>query len=97
MIRGALLLAVMLTLGGCETIDATAVVDRPPLDLTLTRRCAPPVAIPKRDLSEHDVAKLWGTDRGSLADCARRFKATVGIVGKRDAAVTGRAPLPLAP
>ncbi len=60
-----------------------------PLDLTLTRQCDAPSAIPPRDLSERDVAKLWGSDRLALKDCARRHAATVSIIEHRDASLSG--------
>lgn len=93
MIRAALLAAALIvivaTLGGCTTMVAAPPRDLAPLDLTLTRRCDAPVTVPDRDLTEKEVAGLWGRDRLALTDCGRRLAATVRIYEARDRRLAG--------
>lgn len=89
MIRAALLTAALaLTLGGC-TLVAAPPRDLAPLDLSLTNRCPRPEALPDRDLTEREVATLWGRDRLALTDCGRRFAAAVRIYQDRDRRLAG--------
>lgn len=46
----------------------------------LTEPCREPVAIPDRDLSTPDAARLWGADRAALGDCRRRHGALAASV-----------------
>jgi hypothetical protein len=83
-----LALALAAVLGGCQLVAAPP-RDLQPLDLTLTRRCPDPSAIPQRDLTEREVATLWGRDRLALTDCGRRFAATVKTYENRDRRLSG--------
>ena len=42
------------------------------------RRCASPVPIPVRDLTEEETARLWGRDRAELKACEARRRAAAG-------------------
>lgn len=75
-------------LAGCTSV-AVPPRDLAPLDLTLTRPCAAPAKIPGRNLTEREVATLWGRDRIALRDCARRFDATVRVYQERDRRLGG--------
>ena len=88
MIRGSIAAIVAALLGGCTTV-VVAPPDLAPLDLSLTRPCDGPSPIPPRDLTEREVAGLWGRDRISLRDCARRFDATVRVYQERDRLLAG--------
>lgn len=83
MIRTSAALVIASLVGGCTAV-AVAPRDLAPLDASLTRRCPAPVAPPDRDLTEREVAALWGRDRLALTDCGRRFAATVRIYQDRD-------------
>jgi hypothetical protein len=89
MIRTLLSLAAAVLSAGC-TMVAAPPKDLTPLDLALTRRCEDPATVPSRDLTEHEVAALWGRDRLALRDCGRRFAATVKIIEDRDRRLLGR-------
>jgi hypothetical protein len=55
-----------------------SVVDKPMLakiPASLKQACAGVVSIPDRDLTEADVARLWGKDRKALGECVRRHGA----------------------
>jgi hypothetical protein len=43
--------------------------------LSLKQACAGVVRIPDRDLTEADVARLWGADRRALGACVRKHAA----------------------
>lgn len=82
------MLALAMSLAGCSDRHPLRQGDTDaPLDLTLTRPCAAPASIPDRDLSEREVARLWGADRIGLADCRRRQAAAIAIIERRDAAL----------
>mgnify|MGYP001765397724 CR=1 FL=1 len=76
------------SLAGCTSV-AVPPRNLAPLDLTLTRPCSAPAKIPGRDLTEREVATLWGGDRLALKDCARRFDATVRVYQERDRRLSG--------
>jgi hypothetical protein len=84
-----IILSVVLASLLASCTEATVRPSLPPLDLTLTRACDTPVAVPDRDLSGRDVASLWGRDRLALRDCGRRHAATVAVYERRDAALGG--------
>lgn len=42
------------------------------------RKCADPVSLPDRNLSEAEATSLWGRDRTSLRICETRRAAAVG-------------------
>lgn len=65
----------LLFLAGCQTLSTKSVVEKPMLariPQSLKQACAGVVAIPDRDLTEPEVARLWGKDRAALGECARR-------------------------
>lgn len=88
MIRVSVVLATATLLAGCTTV-AVAPRDLAPLDLSLTRRCPDPVAVPGRDLTEREAVALWGTDRLALRDCGRRFAAAIKVYQDRDRRLAG--------
>lgn len=73
----ALLVCSLIALTGCATIDRHSVL--PPVTAhippSLKQACPGVVAIPERDLTEADVARLWSADRRALAICARRHSS----------------------
>ena len=88
MIRISIALTAAAFLGGCTAV-AVAPRDLAPLDLSLTRPCEAPAKIPDRALGEREVVALWGRDRISLRDCARRLDATVRVYQERDRRLGG--------
>lgn len=63
---------------GCQHFSIRSVSDKPMLariPQSLKQACAGVVSIPDRDLSEADVARLWGADRKALGVCVRRHAA----------------------
>lgn len=42
---------------------------------SLKQACAGVVSIPDRDLTEAEVARLWGKDRAALGVCVKRHGA----------------------
>ena len=75
-------------LAGCTSVVVPP-RDLAPLDLSLTRPCDAPTKIPSRDLTEREVATLWGRDRLALRDCGRRLDATVRVYQDRDRRLSG--------
>ncbi|WP_245518719.1 MULTISPECIES: hypothetical protein [unclassified Mesorhizobium] len=71
-----LLLCGALALSGCMT-DRHSVL--PPVTAkipqSLKQACSGVVAIPERDLTEGEIARLWAKDRTSLLICSRRHGA----------------------
>jgi len=53
---------------------------RPELPASSRQPCARPVAIPDRDITQGEVASLWGRDRASLETCETRRAAVVAAV-----------------
>ncbi len=45
------------------------------IPLSLKQACAGVVNIPDRDLTEADVARLWGKDRAALGACVKKHAA----------------------
>lgn len=52
---------------------------------SLKQACAGVVDIPDRDLTEAEVARLWGKDRASLGACARRHAAASAAISALEA------------
>lgn len=70
--RSLILLALPLFLGACQSTSTRSVSVIAPIAKipdTLLGECKDPVEIPERNLKSTEVAKLWGQDRQSLADC----------------------------
>lgn len=61
-------------------------------DAKLVAACLGPVRLPKGELSQRTVERLWITDRKSLIECGRRQKALRDFYAERDAAVRGALP-----
>lgn len=45
------------------------------IPLSLKQACAGVVNLPDRDLTEAEVARLWGKDRAALGACVRKHGA----------------------
>lgn len=54
--------------------------ERPVLPETARQTCDNPAGLPDRDLTEREVASLWGRDRSALLACEQRRKAAVDAV-----------------
>ncbi|TIN83088.1 MAG: dehydrogenase [Mesorhizobium sp.] len=78
---GLLCLAVQ----GCVS---TRYISVPPVlaepDAKLVAACLGPVRLPKGELSQRTVERLWITDRTSLIECGRRQKALREFYQERD-------------
>lgn len=76
MIRPILLCAA-LAVSGCSLTDRHSVL--PPttakIPQSLRQACAGVIAIPERDLTVAEIARLWGHDRQALLTCMRRHVA----------------------
>jgi hypothetical protein len=64
---------------------------RPAVPAEAQRRCAEPVALPGRRLTEREVTSLWGRDRSALRTCEERRAAAVGAAVSLGAMETGGA------
>lgn len=49
-------------------------VEVPPPPPALVGACAEPARLPVRALTQAEVERLWGADRGRLRDCAGRHR-----------------------
>lgn len=82
--RLALLAAFALYLPACSaSIDRSiepAVPERPKVDEALKRPAPRPAAIPDRDLTGEEVARLWFADRRALGICRIRHGGLVDAV-----------------
>lgn len=78
---------------GPSVVAETAALDRQLVTSTPSqenkRPCAPPVAIPNRDLNEGETERLWYGDRIELVICARRHQAVLKFYADRDARIAG--------
>jgi hypothetical protein len=52
--------------------------------------CLGPVRLPKGQLTQRDVERLWISDRRALIECGGRLKALRDFYADRDAALRGR-------
>ena len=70
-------------LGACS---GSTPVEVPPPPAALVAPCAEPTRLPVRALTQAEVERLWGGDRGRLRDCAARHDALVawadGVAGR---------------
>lgn len=80
---------------GCVSTQSIKVSTPPPTlaepDRVLIKACLGPVRLPKGELKQGDVERLWISDRKALIDCARRSKALRDFYAERDAAIRGGA------
>ncbi|WP_172352671.1 dehydrogenase [Mesorhizobium sp. NZP2298] len=80
---------------GCVSTRSINVAPPPPQlsepDRALVKACLGPVRLPKGELKQGDVERLWISDRKALIDCARRSKALRDFYAERDAAIRGKA------
>ncbi|MGO4735965.1 hypothetical protein AB4099_05440 [Bosea sp. 2KB_26] len=53
---------------------------RPVLPASARQRCADPVAIPDRDITQAELVPLWNRDRSNLVACEPRRAAAVAAV-----------------
>ncbi|TPL36914.1 anaerobic dehydrogenase [Mesorhizobium sp. B2-4-8] len=51
--------------------------------------CLSPVRLPKGELKQKDVERLWISDRRALLECGRRSKALRDFYHDRDASLRG--------
>ncbi|MFC3326190.1 dehydrogenase [Mesorhizobium cantuariense] len=83
-----------LTAAGCVSIPSDRFIATPPVlsdpDRSLLIACLGPVRLPKGELKQTDVERLWISDRKSLIECGRRLKALRDFYHDRDAAIRGK-------
>jgi len=60
-------------------------------DSTLLQKCAGPVDLGDKELTQADVERLWISDRQRLLTCVRRHLALRDFYADRDAGLTGKA------
>ncbi|MCS0459961.1 anaerobic dehydrogenase [Rhizobium favelukesii] len=60
-------------------------------DSALVQKCAGPVDIGDKELTQADLERLWISDRQRLLTCVRRHLALVGFYADRDAGLSGKA------
>ncbi|TPJ86993.1 anaerobic dehydrogenase [Mesorhizobium sp. B2-5-12] len=60
-------------------------------DRSLLIACLGPVRLPKGELRQKDVERLWISDRKALLECGRRFGALRDFYADRDKAIRGAA------
>lgn len=53
---------------------------RPTVPAIARQRCADPVTLPDRDLTEAESTSLWGRDRSALRQCEPRRAAAVAAI-----------------
>jgi hypothetical protein len=80
---------------GCVSTQSIKVATPPPTlsepDRSLLVLCLGPVRLPKGQLLQKDVERLWISDRKSLLDCGRRLKVLRDFYAVRDKAIRGKA------
>lgn len=54
------------------------------------QKCAGPVDIGEKELTQAELERLWITDRKRLVTCIRRHIALVDFYADRDAGLAGR-------
>lgn len=60
--------------------------DLPAAPVALSAPCVLPQSLPPRDLTQAEVERLWGRDRGALRDCSARHGLLVTFVAGQRAA-----------
>jgi hypothetical protein len=60
-------------------------------DSTLVQKCAGPIDLGDKPLTQSDLERLWITDRARLLACIRRHIALVDFYADRDAGLGGKA------
>lgn len=69
---------------GCSTkpVEPTVMLQmtKPTVPATASKKCAAPVTLPDRDLTEAETTSLWGRDRASLETCEERRAAAVQAI-----------------
>lgn len=53
--------------------------------------CLGPVRLPKGELTQRTVERLWIKDRKALIECGRRLRGLKEFYAERDAAIRGKA------
>lgn len=81
----AIVLASGVIASGCSTAPAeppTVKTEflRPAVPAIARQRCAEPVPLPDRDLTEAESTSLWGRDRSSLRQCESRRAAAIAAI-----------------
>jgi hypothetical protein len=64
-----LMLPACLCLASCASTSVEPLLPPP----SLTSRCAAPVRLPVRDLTDQEVEVLWGRDRDALKACGSQL------------------------
>ncbi len=79
----ALASALALTAASCasSTRSVAAKPDLAAIPPELLRLCADTVRLPDRDLTQAEIARLWGRDRLALLACADRHEALAKALG----------------
>ncbi|WP_210239500.1 MULTISPECIES: dehydrogenase [unclassified Mesorhizobium] len=83
-----------LSAAGCVSTQSIKVLPPPTLsepDRSLLVLCLGPVRLPKGQLTQRDVERLWISDRKALIECGSRQKALRDYYHDRDAAIRGAA------
>lgn len=93
-----MLAALLLVLPGCVALTRSDRLVVPPVaprlvapDSALVQKCAGPVDIGDKELTQADLERLWISDRQRLLTCVRRHLALVGFYADRDAGLSGKA------
>jgi hypothetical protein len=84
-----------LTTAGCVSIPSDRFIATPPAlsdpDRSLLIACLGPVRLPKGEVKQKDVERLWISDRKALIECGRRLGALRDFYHDRDAAIRAKA------
>ncbi len=87
-----MLVGLLLVLTACA--DSIKSIDGPPqldpIPENLTNRCARPVVLPDRELTQEEVEMYWLNDRANLVACGLSRDAILEYYRKRDALITGK-------
>lgn len=67
--------------GGSTKLDNPGL--RATLDSKLIEKCARPVKLPNRELTQLDVERFWAKDRAELIKCGLTKEKLVAIVKQR--------------
>jgi hypothetical protein len=72
--------ALLLALTACAASTKSGSSAKP--ELSVTQKCARPVLLPDRELTQADVEKLWVKDRKALVQCGVTKQALVNWLKK---------------
>jgi len=77
-----MLIASAFLLTACGGLTFGEAPARPAPPPSMTQPCSAPQRLPARGLTQSEVEKLWGRDRGALRACSGRHGALAGWVGQ---------------